>query len=488
MLVSSQTSKMESLDTSLIAVLSDIARLSPNSYVVGGAVRDHILGKTAGKDLDLAVQGDGFLIAEKIGAMHAITFVPLNDSHGSGRIVLKSEDPVTIDVASFKGPDITTDLQMRDFTINALAISLEDFLAGRFDRILDPTGGVSDIMNGPVRICSDRSYHDDSLRILRTFRFMAGLGFNVAPHTLASIPAALPGLVSVAPERMRDEFLATLATSSSFEALSSMSDTGVLDTLFPELAPMRGCGQNEFHHLDVWRHSLEAVKQMESLTSDPRVHFGDVGSVMEEYLCEEPVRDRPRVALIKLAVLFHDSGKPRSRFVEPSGRVRFFGHEKISREIFEQAADRLKLAKREISLVGDLVEGHMRPMVFTDHVVSERAIRRMHRRFRKDVIGLFLLFLADLAATQGPARTPESDQRAREQVLRALQIYVEAEKTVVKPFLNGSDLMQLFGMEPGPRMGSILRRLRELQDLGDIKSKAEAMEAAREMMQADQGD
>ena len=202
---------------------------------------------------------------------------------------------------------------------------------------------------------------------------------------------------------------------------------------------------------------------------------------------KKPVKDRPRVALIKLAVLFHDSGKPRSRFVEPSGRVRFFGHEKISREVFEQAAERLKLAKREISLVGDLVEGHMRPMVFTDHVVSERAIRRMHRRFHKDVIGLFLLFLADLAATRGPARTHESDQRARVQVLRALKIYAEAEKTCAKPFLNGRDLMQLLGMEPGPRMGSILGQLKELQELGDINSKAEAMEAARKMVQADQG-
>ena len=271
MLVSFKTSKMGSLDTRLIDILNDIAKLAPNSYVVGGAVRDHFLGKNAGKDLDLAVQGDGFLIAEKISGTHAVTFVPLNDC--SGRVVLKSEDPVTIDVASFKGPDITTDLQMRDFTINALAVSLEDFSAGRFDRILDPTGGISDIMNTTVRICSDRSYHDDPLRILRTFRFVAGLGFNVDPHTLASIPAALPGLVSVAPERMRDEFLATLAANSSFDALSSMSDTGVLDTLFPELTPMRGCVQNEFHHLDVWRHSLEALKQLESLTRDPRSHF-----------------------------------------------------------------------------------------------------------------------------------------------------------------------------------------------------------------------
>ncbi len=95
-----------------------------------------------------------------------------------------------------------------------------------------------------------------------------------------------------------------------------------------------------------------------------------------------------------------------------------------------------------------------------------------------------LLFLADLAATRGPARTPESEKIARNQVIRALNICLEAEKTKEAPFVNGRDMMQLFGLEPGPSMGSLLKRLRELQDLGDITSKAEAIEAARQMLQA----
>ncbi|MBI5249713.1 MAG: CCA tRNA nucleotidyltransferase [Desulfomonile tiedjei] len=473
-----------SFDAFLKAILSDVIRLAPEAYAVGGAVRDHLLGQAAGKDLDLAVQGDGFVIAEKLADIHAVTFVPLDDSHGSGRIVLKAREPITVDIASFRGADIMTDLKMRDFTINALGVSLKDYMSGRFDQILDPTGGISDIRSKTIRVCSDCSFHDDPLRILRTFRFMAGLGFRVEAHTLNGIATELPGLSSAAPERIRDEFLATLAAASSFQALKAMDATGVLDHLFPELGSMRGCGQNEFHHLDVWKHSLEAVSQLESLIAGRTLYFGDSSHLVENYLLEEPVKGRPRAALLKLAALFHDSGKPRSRFVEPGGRVRFFGHETISRKIFEEAGERIKLANREISFIGDLVEGHMRPMIFTGQPVSQRAILRMRRRFHKDVVGLFLLFLADLAATRGLARTPESEQTARTQVLRALEICFEAAKKKEEPFLNGRDLMELFGMEPGPRMGSILKQLRELQELGDITSKAQAIEVTNEMLQA----
>jgi poly(A) polymerase len=474
------------LDPRAIAVLHSVAGRSPQSYLVGGALRDYLMGKRVGSDLDLAVEGDGFVIAADIAALHVATFVPLDESHGTARIVLKTEEPIIVDISSLKGPDILADLEMRDFTVNAIALSIEYFLEGRFDQMLDPCGGIPDIRNKTIRICSDNSYRDDSLRILRAFRFMAGLGFRIEPHTLELIPAELDGLSWVAPERIRDEFVATLAADSSCEALQTMDATGVLQALFPELQPMRGCGQNEFHHLDVWSHSLETVRQMESLVRDADSLFGVAKPLTEEYLREGPVKGRPRIALLKLAALFHDSGKPQTRFVEPGGRVRFFGHEKLSREIFEFAADRLKLAKKEISLVGDLVEGHMRPMIFTGEPVSKRAVLRLHRRFHKDIIGLFLLFLADLAATRGPARTPESEEIARNQVIRALDICLEAEKTKEEPFVNGRDMMQLFGLKPGPHMGSILKRLRELQDLGDITSKAEAMEAAREMLQADE--
>lgn len=472
-----------SLDTRLASVLRKVDRLAPGSYVVGGVIRDRLMRKPPGKDLDLAVAGDGFRISKEIASVCGITFVPLDESHGSGRIVLTAEDPITVDIISFKGPDILADLKMRDFTINALAVSLVDFLEGRFHRILDPTSGSSDIAAKTLRMCSDSSYRDDALRILRLFRFMASLGFSAEQRTLALIPEEILRLSSVAPERIRDEFMATLSADSSVEALNAMDATGVLVELFPELEPMRGCSQNDFHHLDVWDHSIEAVRQLERIINDWSLRDNDSGPLVLHYLSGEPVKGRSRKALLKLAALFHDSGKPRSRFVEPGERVRFFGHEKISREIFEQAAERLRLAKREIALAGDLVEGHMRPMIFTLQPVSRRAVLRMYRRFHKDIVGLFLLFLADLAATRGPARTAESERMAGIQVLRALEICLEAEETKAKPFLNGRDIMELFGLEPGPRVGLVLKHLKELQDLGDITDKEQAVEAAREMLQ-----
>jgi poly(A) polymerase len=474
-------------DPRVRAVLTAIAELAPEAYVVGGAIRDLLIGEIDRKDLDLAVEGDGFEIARQVAGRwgKVATFVPLDSTYGSGRLVLHEEPSVSVDVTSYRASTLAEDLRRRDFTINAIALGIQDFLLGRLDRALDPTGGKADLQTRTIRACSRKSFRDDPVRILRAFRFMASLGFLINEETLKMVTYSRESLPSTAPERIRDEWIATLAVDVSFPALKEMDACGIFDVLFPELRPMKGCGQNDYHHLDVWDHSLETVHRIEHLLANKAKGFGPLGEQIDAYARQEPVKDRPRRALLKLAAIFHDAGKPDMRFVDSKGRVRFFGHEKISRRIFEEAGQRLKLAGREIATIGEMIAGHMRPTIFTGREASRRAIHRMHAKFQKNTIGLLLLFLADLGASRGPARRPEAYEQAWNQVLRALAMCLEAEATPLQPFLNGRDLMSLLSIGPGPHLGKLLKKLIELQVTGEITTREEAFDAATRIFRRD---
>lgn len=480
-------SQAPSQDPRLKTLLEALLALEPEAYLVGGAVRDHVMGLPDGIDLDVAVAGDGFLIAGRLVDTMGLkaTFVPLDRGLGTARIVLHGEEPTTVDVAGFKGSSIMEDLGNRDFTMNAMAVRVPDYLNHGLESILDPTGGRADIASGLVRTCSSRSFEDDPLRILRAFRFSAAFGFDISEETLEQIPRFLPRLTGVSPERIRDELLATLACPKSFDALAAMDRCGVIGMIMPELEPMKGCVQNYYHHLDVWNHTLETYRGLEEIVLSRCDCFGDHAGKVLAYLSEEPVKGRPRSALLKLATIFHDAGKPATRTVQPEGRVRFFGHEKLSRQIFEETGERLKLAKRETSVIAEWIGGHMRPAMLTGQGVSRRAMYRLYRTFGTDLMGLLLLFLADLAATRGPARESCDDEDARAAVRHALDRFAEFDETRRAPILTGWDLINIFGMESGPYLGSVVKRLAELQGSGEISSREQAIVAVRKMMEED---
>lgn len=465
-------------------ILRIINGLVPESYVVGGAIRDHLIGRSRRADLDIAVKGDGLDLARRVldRTSANATLVVLDSKRFTARIVLRCDGVSTIDVSPLKGDTIYDDLRKRDFTINAIATSLGHFLQSGLQYLIDPLLGQEDLKNKIVRPCSPDAFQDDPLRILRGFRFAAALGFRISADALSLIPGSLAQLQNVSPERVRDELLALLAADNAFPVLRTMDVAGVFDLLFPELAAMKGCGQNEYHHLDVWDHSLEVVRCLEQQIWLRFPCFDTIIPVLDRYVKGEPVIGRPRIALLKLAAIFHDSGKPETRFVDPAGRVRFFGHEKVSETIFLKAGARLKLAAREITIVKQWVLGHMRPMFLNEEPISKRAVHRLYRKFGKDILGLLLLHLADLAASRGPARTAEADETACSSVAKALEICLELEESPPKPFLNGRDLMDLFELQPGRQIGRILRYLADLQAAGEITSIYEAISATRKFL------
>jgi poly(A) polymerase len=464
------------------SILLRICERSPVSYVVGGTVREHLKGESSVRDLDIAVKNDGFKLAAELAALTGSesTFVPLDPDRGSGRLIVGKPPYAEIDISSFKGESIDDDLRSRDFTINAMAISLSHFLGNSWDELLDPLGGESDLAGGVIRACSRQSISDDPLRILRAHRFQAELGFIISPATLEMMKTDVSELTKVATERVLEELLKILSAAESIPALKEMNRVGVIDVLMPELAPMRGCTQNEYHHLDVFDHTIQTVRNVEVVLRDCEEIFSPFGSYVIEYVRDGLVKGRPHRALLKLAALFHDSGKPHSKTVDSDGRIRFFGHEKQSALIFTEVGDRIRLSKKEISLVSKWIMGHMRPMIFTyGQSVSRKALYRLHRDFGRDIVGLLVLFLADLSATRGPARSTEDDEQARVQAFRSLAFWLESQKDPPARLLNGRDLISLFGLQPGPHLGRILTRLDELQGAGEIAGREQAIQAAK---------
>ena len=282
-------------------------------------------------------------------------------------------------------------------------------------------------------------------------------------------------LPAVSGERIRDELMFILQTDLAAAILGSMRGAGVAGLLFPELVHLFGCDQNSFHHLDVWDHTLETVRLVGVIGSDKPGCLAEFSPEIDRYLSLEIVKGRPNRALVNLAALFHDAGKPRVRTVDPDGRIRFFGHEKVSRTILESVGDRLRLSNREVRCVANLIEGHMRPFVLLSEEISQRALYRLVRHFGEDVPGLVMLFLGDLGASRGPDREESTYPKAVQEACRLLKLWRDAKSPAPEPLLRGDDIMGLFGLEPGPFLGSLLRRVNELHACGELTTRADAI-------------
>ncbi|MGC8603243.1 MAG: hypothetical protein ACP5VS_06100, partial [Desulfomonilaceae bacterium] len=438
------------------------------------------LGNYRITDLDIAVEGDGFQIAREMANQltSKASFVALGKENRIGRVVVSGISPnVIVDVSSFKGPTITKDLLARDFTINSIASHLWDVINGRINQaILDPLNGKKDIENRIIRICGIDSFREDPLRMLRAFRFSSQLNFNIHHDTLAQIRKFAELIKNVSGERVRDELAIVFGSNQSAKIVEQMAHNLLFWEVFPELLPTRGFEQNSFHHLDVWGHTIEALENLENIVGNMPGFFGHFSEKVHDYVYEQIVSGRPRLWLLKLAVLYHDSGKPFSLQVLGHQR-RFIGHEKISKSLFVQAGSRIKLGSRELSEVVSWVEGHMKSSILSMENVSKRALFRLFQRFGTNSIGLVLLYLADLNAARGHARNANEFARAKQGANKFIELVFQHEIAPVKPLLDGFELMTEFGLEQGPRLGSIIRWLVTEQALGNIKNREQAKEA-----------
>jgi len=403
-------------------VLHISQRLMENGYqafIVGGALRDSLLGSRA-KDWDVATDATPERVHDLFGEMTRFDL-----KHGTVTLVSRGRH---FEVTTFRGTEgyggsIEEDLAHRDFTFNAMAYDITH------KRIIDPFGGKEDMKKKVVRAVLDPidRFNEDPLRMMRAIRFSLELGYSIDPETLMAISSMAGAIDRVATERIRDELLRVLSVRKPSTGFNLMRKTGLLKVILPELLEGYRKRQNDYHRYTIYRHTMETVDSIE------------------------------RGRIQRLSALFHDIAKPRVRR-KVRGRWRFFGHAAASAELSRDIMIRLRFSNEEITRVTTRVSNHM-----FDYrkELSDRAVRRFIKRVGVDNIDdIINLRKADDLA-HGWGRGFEKDiEEFRNRVYA--QIKESCPFTMSDLAVDGHDVMNVLGLQPGPRVGQILNQLLEI--------------------------
>ncbi|MDD5129848.1 MAG: HD domain-containing protein [Candidatus Omnitrophica bacterium] len=450
-------------------------------YLVGGALRDLILGRgKENPDFDFCLKSGALKFGEKLACQLRCAFVVLDEEHAACRLVKKIDQKIyTFDFSDFRAATLEKDLLHRDFTINSMALALQDVF-GRQDLntlIVDPYSGRVDLAAGIIKVTGAGSFKEDPLRILRAFSFSCLLGFALDKETLRLAKKEKDKIRLVSSERVREELFKILDSSMAYTCLVNLDKLKILEIIFPEIKPMRRIGQGPYHHLDVWQHTLETLSQFELI-----IQWAKKTPGIYNYLQEEIAGLRKRSSLLKLACILHDVGKPKSLRRE-KGKIIFHGHERIGLGLTRVISRRLKLSNEECRHLERIVLWHLRPGYLADNPrPTARAIFRYFRDTGTDALAVLLLSLADQRATKGPLTTALSRLR-HEKTVKALIRKLLKKNDEKKPvrYLNGNDLMHRFKLPASPLIGKLLAELEEAQAIGKIKNKKEAWQLAAKL-------
>jgi len=467
---------MKQIEHRLGKWLTPICKCLPPLYLVGGSVRDHLLSRTAG-DIDLMCR-DAEHFARRLADAGNAVVVPFlkKTDEPCYRVVDRQEPELFVDIAEMRGDTVRTDLEHRDFTVNAMAIRIGE--RGIPEEIIDPLNGREDLTQRLIRIAGPDAFISDPLRILRAIRFAAELGFTIEASTQKAMRAYAGLIGNVAGERIAVELLKIFAHSHAADFVRLMDELGIATVIFPEILPMKECAQNFCHHLDVWNHSLAVLEHCEDILSHTEDNFGHTGEKVRENLS-----GNNRIPLLKLTALLHDVGKPQTKSEDSlSGRITFYGHDKAGADIISEITSRLRMSARDRSFMQTLEAEHLHILNLSHPEVRPATRMRLFRLLKDDIIPLIILGMADIKSTLGPG----SDKAAREHHLRWSEesigdYYRETKKKLgQKNFVNGNDLIAM-GISPGPEMGKLLRKLREAQDTGQVKDRISAIAEAKKL-------
>ena len=472
------------------------------AYLVGGAVRDHLLNRTA-HDFDFLLAGDVMSISRRVADTLGGFFFALDKERDYARVILIAENRqrYVLDFAPIKDGSLEADLRSRDFTVNAIAINLRGTRS-----FIDPLNGAAALLAKRLRSCSPTSIMDDPVRVLRAVRLAVNFQFHIAQEVTALLRSAASSLQVVSPERIRDELFRILGNPHPASAVRLLETLGVVPYVLPDLTSLQGVEQPPPHVADVWEHTLDALTKLEMVLSvierdyDPDrasnlmlglavLQLGRFRQQVSAHLETPFTPDRSLRPLLFLGALYHDVAKPATRQLDNHGRVRFYQHDQLGAELARKCGRALRLSGEEIIRLETMVRGHMRPLLLAQAAdqPSARAIYRYFRDLGATGIDICLLSLADTLATYGSALPQKTWGRQLDVVRCLFEAYWEKPLESVSPasLLDGNDLMQKFSLPPGRRIGQLLASLREAQAVGEVTSVEEAYSFIQQLL--DQG-
>ena len=427
------------------AVVRRLTEAGYQAVYAGGCVRDALLNRPY-PDVDIATSAT----PDQVQAV----FPKASDPQGKafGVIRLKQGDHV-FEIATFRvdGPYLdgrrpssvtfTTaeeDAKRRDFTVNGM------FFDPLQNKVLDFVQGRADLDSKTIRAIGDPAsrFQEDRLRLFRAIRFAAQLGFQIEPKTWHALLHLSPESKKLAPERVRDELVKIFTSPDPARGLDLLHDSGLIAVWLPELLEMRGCAQSPEHHPegDVWVHTRLLLTHLKNPS-----------------------------AVLAFSALLHDIGKPRTSRTEPSGRIRFFGHEGVGARMAEEILRRLRFSNDDITAIVACIANHM---AFKD--APQMRVSTLKRLLARPTFSEELeLHRIDCTASHG-----ELDIH---RFLVAKQSEFSKEEIKPKPLVTGHDL-QLLGICPGPEMGEILNQLMDEQLEGKFLDRASALKRAESIL------
>ncbi len=419
-------------------------------YVVGGYVRDKLLGREV-KDIDFLVIGDGIafakLVAGRIGRKNIVTYETFGtamlqlDDHKIEFVAAREERYETDSrKPHVKRATLEGDLSRRDFTINAMAASIN---IGKFGAIVDPFDGRSDLGKGILRtpLAPDQTFEDDPLRMMRALRFASqlydpstGRKFSIQQETLEAITRKAERISIVSKERTTDEFMKILASAKPSIGLKLLHEAGLAKHVFPELVDMVGVEQRkDYHHKDVFLHTLKVIDNISTVTDDIWLRF---------------------------TALAHDIAKPRTKAFKEGIGWTFHGHEDLGARMMKPIFRRMRLPMDKLPYIEKLVRLHLRPMVLVSEEVTDSAIRRLLFEAGKDIDDLMVLCRADITS-QNPDRVARY-LKNYDIVMQKMQEVEEKDRLRNwQPPIRGDEIMQVCDIQPGPLVGVLKNRIEE---------------------------
>jgi poly(A) polymerase len=416
--------------------------------LVGGPVRDAMLGRLH-DDLDFATSARPDTTERLLKGWADTTwgmgreFGTIGARKGDFHVEVTTYRSEEYDASSRKpsvdfGDTLTGDLGRRDFTVNAMAVTLPG------NAVEDPFGGVVDLAHGLLRTpgTPEDSFSDDPLRMMRAARFAAQLGFAVAPEVVDAMREMAGRIEIVSAERVRDELVKLVRAPYPRRGLSLLVETGLADHVLPEL-PALALERDEHHrHKDVYEHTLTVLEQ--AIALEDRLPGGGPDFVS------------------RFAALMHDVGKPRTRTFQDDGTVTFHHHDVVGAKLTRKRMKALRFSNDEIAAVSKLVELHLRFHGYGSGEWTDSAVRRYVRDAGDQLERLHVLTRAD--CTTRNKRKADRLRRTYDEIESRIERLVEEEElAAVRPDLDGNQIMRLLGLEPGPDVGAAYQHLLELR-------------------------
>lgn len=420
-------------------------------YIVGGSIRDLLLGKNP-KDIDIAVKGEALQMAGEFAAETGARLVILSQEFQSARVV-QAKQKEHLDFSNLRAKSLEEDLKARDFTIDAIALPLlaKDLHA----QLIDPSGGQTDLNNGIIRMIAEENLRNDPLRLLRAFRLKAALGFSIEKSTAQAIKRHASLIANIAGERIFTELKGILTYSHSSHTVEAMAEAGMLSWMFSSIKGSDSSGKI------TWKHAPAAYCEVEKILNNLQEYFGSEDFLRIETYFKKAPEQR---LLLKLAVLLHDTEKPEAW------------------DLIQKIAERLKASRKEIAFLEQIISNYpsVQQLFKSQGCPDKTTLVRLVRQL-SDCETLYALVVLSLAVTSGKNDVDNPLPIAAQRIIHLY--HQEVLPRVNNPrIITGDDVMMEFAISPSPLIGEVLNNVDQAALEGRISSRQEALNLVREIL------